>query len=199
MAAAKNHLHQCLTWAREEVLPKLDGLDEYDVRRPMTPTGTNLLGLVKHLAFYEASYFGFVFDRPYPEPIPDVDESFQNRDSMWVRPEESRDQVIDDYRSACRHADRTIEALDGDAVGHVPWWGPDAIPLFNVMAHMLGETRQHLGHMDLIREQLDGCVGYDVSPLSDRQQVEFAAQWRRTEEAARIAGGRPAVHENPQV
>lgn len=75
--AAKQQLHQCLRWARDEVLPKLDGLDEYEVRRPMTRTGLNLLGLVKHLAFFEASYFGSVFERPYPEAIPAVDNSFR--------------------------------------------------------------------------------------------------------------------------
>ena len=68
LEAGKHHLHRCLRWAREEVLPKLVGLSEYDMRRPMTPTGTNLLGLGRHLAFYEATYFGVVFNRPYPEP-----------------------------------------------------------------------------------------------------------------------------------
>jgi hypothetical protein len=186
--AAKQHLHQCLRRARSEVLPKLEGLDEYDVRRPMTRTGLNLLGLVKHLAFFEASYFGFVFGRPYPETMPVVDESFRNPDLMWVPVDEPREQVVEGYRSACRHADETIEALAIDAVGHVPWWGTDDVPLFNVMAHMLGETRQHLGHMDIVREQLDGRVGDDVGPLSSEEAAEFARRWRRTERAARVAG-----------
>ncbi len=131
--AAKRHLHQCLRWARNEVIPKLDDLDEYDVRRPMTRTGVNLLGLVKHLAFYEASYFGFVFDRPYPEALPAVDQDFRNPDLMWVPVDETRVQVIEAYHRACGHADETIEALPLDAVGHVPWWGTDDVPLFNVL------------------------------------------------------------------
>ena len=188
--AAQAHLHQCLRWARAEVLPKLDGLDEYDVRRPMTRTGTNLLGVVKHLAFYEASYFGFVFGRPYPEPMPTVDQSFHNEDLMWVPADETREQVIDGYRRACRHADDTIEALPLDAVGRVPWWGANDVPLFSVLAHMLGETRQHLGHMDLIREELDGRIGEDVEALSPEQEADFARRWRRTERAARVAGHR---------
>jgi hypothetical protein len=77
--AVKDHLHQCLRWARDEVVPKLEALDEYDVRRPMTRTGLNLLGLVKHLAFYAASYFGLVFDRPYPEPLPRWTRTFATR------------------------------------------------------------------------------------------------------------------------
>jgi hypothetical protein len=50
--------------AREALVWKLDGLSEYDARRPMVPTGTNLLGLVKHVASVEAGYFGETFDRP---------------------------------------------------------------------------------------------------------------------------------------
>ncbi|WP_428966041.1 mycothiol transferase [Micromonospora fluostatini] len=48
---AKANLHRYLREAREALLGKLDGLSEYDVRRPLVPTGTNLLGLVKHVAF----------------------------------------------------------------------------------------------------------------------------------------------------
>ncbi len=76
--AAKQQLHQSLLWARAAVVPTLEGLDEYAVRRPMTPTGLNVLGLVKHLAFDEASYFGFVFGRPYPRALPTVDDDFRN-------------------------------------------------------------------------------------------------------------------------
>jgi len=67
--AAKANLHNYLKHEREAVLAKLDGLSEYDVRRPLTVTGTNLLGLVKHLATWEARYLGEVFDRPFPEPL----------------------------------------------------------------------------------------------------------------------------------
>jgi Protein of unknown function (DUF664) len=188
--AAKQHLHQCLRWARDDVVPKLEGLDDYDVRRPMTRTGINLLGLVKHLAFFEATYFGSVFDRPYPEALPAVDKNFRNPDLMWVAADETREQVIEGYRTACRRAEATIEALSIDAVGHVPWWGSNDVPLFNVMVHMLGETRQHLGHMDLIREQLDGRIGGDVEALSSLDEADFARRWRRTEKAARVAGHR---------
>src|SRR4028119_1039072 len=58
------------TTTREALLWKLDGLSEYDVRRPLTPTGTNLLGLVKHLTITEAWYFGEGFGRPVPETMP---------------------------------------------------------------------------------------------------------------------------------
>ncbi|MDX6280698.1 MAG: hypothetical protein QOH03_1769, partial [Kribbellaceae bacterium] len=67
---AKEFLHGELRDLRAAVVWKLDGLSEYDVRRPLTTTATNLLGLVKHLALYESRYFGEVFDRPFPEALP---------------------------------------------------------------------------------------------------------------------------------
>src|SRR3954462_4597570 len=65
-ADPKSQLHRYLKHAREAVLWKLDGLSEYDIRRPMTPTGTNLLGLVKHVASVEAGYLA----RPSGDPFP---------------------------------------------------------------------------------------------------------------------------------
>ena len=52
--AAKHQLHDYLQQGRDALLWKLDGLSEYDLRRPLVPTGTNLLGLVKHVAGTEA-------------------------------------------------------------------------------------------------------------------------------------------------
>ena len=60
---AKGYLHDNLRWARESLLLKLEGLSEYDVRRPLTRTGTNLLGLVRHLSLSEARYLGAIFER----------------------------------------------------------------------------------------------------------------------------------------
>ena len=59
----KAELHSYLRGARETLVWKLDGLSEYDIRRPLTPTGTNLLGLVKHSTFSHVGYFGDVFGR----------------------------------------------------------------------------------------------------------------------------------------
>src|SRR3954467_13659089 len=63
---AKQYLHDDLKWIRAVLLSKLDGVSEYDVRRPLTATGTNLLGLVNHLSGTEARYFSEVFSRPSP-------------------------------------------------------------------------------------------------------------------------------------
>lgn len=77
--AAKANLHHYLQHEREAVLAKLEGLSGYDVRRPLTVTGTNLLGLVKHLATWEARYLGEVFGRPFPEPLPRWDVEAERR------------------------------------------------------------------------------------------------------------------------
>jgi hypothetical protein len=93
---AKDNLHGRLRRDREALLWKLDGLSEYDARRPLTVTGSNLLGLVKHVASVEARYFGEVFDRPFPEPLP----RWQDHDGsdLWATEGETRDQIIEFYR-----------------------------------------------------------------------------------------------------
>src|SRR5579871_6764468 len=115
----KADLHRYLQDARDALLWKLDGLSEYDIRRPLVPTGTNLLGLVKHLAFVETGYFGDTFGRPFPEKIP-WDEVVPNSD-MFAMPGESREYITGLYQRAWALSDATIEALDLDATGRVPW------------------------------------------------------------------------------
>lgn len=78
-AVAKAHLHDHLRWVREALVWKLDGLLDYDVWRPLTITGTNLLGLVKHNAIWDSRYFGEVFDRPFPELLPRWDDDTRRR------------------------------------------------------------------------------------------------------------------------
>jgi Protein of unknown function (DUF664) len=182
---AREYLHDELKWARASLLGKVDGLSEYDVRRPLTKTGTNLLGLVKHLTLSEARYFGPVFDRPYPEPIPSFDDpGFRNRDYLWVGEDESRSDIIGGYKRACRHADTTIEALPIDAAGYVPWWPRPVVKLFNIMVHVLTETNRHLGHADILREQLDGALGSDPTPSSAQDDADWARHRTMIEKAA---------------
>src|SRR5690606_19618651 len=120
----KDTLHRYLKVAREALVWKLDGVSEYDARRPLVPTGTNLLGLVKHVASVEAGYFGEVFDRPFPEPLPWNDEGTDDNADMWAKADESRQYILDLYRRVWAHSDATIDALDLDSPGVVPWWSP---------------------------------------------------------------------------
>jgi Protein of unknown function (DUF664) len=89
-----------------------------------------------------------------------------------VAEEESRADIIRGYERACQHADRTIEALPIDAAGHVPWWPRPDVKLFNVMVPALTETHRHLGHADILREQLDGALGSDPTPASARNAAD---------------------------
>ena len=95
---AKEYLHTDLRDVRQAMLWKLDGLAEYDVRRPLTSTGTNLLGLIKHLSTWEARYLGEVFDRPFPEPLPRWDDATGSGTDLWAAEDETRQEIIDRYR-----------------------------------------------------------------------------------------------------
>jgi hypothetical protein len=188
-AHAKTCLHDELRWIREAVLSKLDGLSEYDIRRPLTATGTNLLGLVKHLSIWEARYFGEVFSRPFPEPLPRWDDESERGADLWATEHETRAEIVDRYRRVWDHADATIIALDIDAAGHVPWWPRPEVKLFNVLVHVLNETSRHAGHADILREQLDGTVGLDGTSASGHGKDATFWENRRTqiERAARAA------------
>lgn len=186
----KAYLHEDLRWVRRSLLSKVEGLSEYDARRPLTRTGTNLLGLVKHLALCEARYFGEIFGRPYPERLPRFDDpDFTNREHMWVTEQESRDEIITGYERAWCHADATIEALPIDAPGYVPWWPQPEVMLFNVMVHVLTESNRHAGHADILREQLDGTVGVGTAPtVPEPDEADWLAHRSKIEKAARTAG-----------
>jgi Protein of unknown function (DUF664) len=185
---AKQHLHDHLRWVREALVWKLDGLSEYDIRRPLTPTGTNLLGLVKHCAVSGSRYFGEVFGRPFPEPLPRWDDETANDAQFWATEHETRDEIAGLYQRVWEHSDATISALAIDAPGYVPWWREDVM-LFNIMVHVLSDTTRHAGHADILREHLDGAVG--MLPSSTPQHGHDSAFWQARcetiEQAARAA------------
>ncbi|MFK4066526.1 DinB family protein [Streptomyces sp. NPDC029674] len=181
---AKSNLHGRLRRDRKALLWKLDGLSEYDARRPLTATGTNLLGLVKHVATVEARYFGEVFDRPSPEPL----TRWQDYDGsdLWATEDETRDQIIGFYRRTWEHSDATINELSLDAPGHVPWW-PEPYPntnLFAIMVHVLGESNRHAGHADILREGLDGRTGMRPEHEQQIDHEARAAYCAKIEQAA---------------
>ena len=187
----KADFHRYLQDTRGSVLWKLEGLSEYDIRRPVVPTGTNLLGLVKHLACVEVGYFGDTFGLPFAEDLP-WDEAVPNSD-MFAKPGESRDYITGLYRRAWAHSDATIEALDLDAPGRVPWWPADRreTTLHHVLVRVIAETGQHAGHADIVRELIDGTVGLtaDRPNLPSDEAAWWTAHRRRVEEAAREAAG----------
>jgi uncharacterized damage-inducible protein DinB len=190
----KADLHRYLQIGRDALLWKLEGLSEYDVRRPMTPTGTNLLGLVKHVATMEYGYFGDVFGRPAGEPLPWMGEGAEVNADMWATAEESREQIVGLYRRACAHSDATIDALDLDATGQVPWWqeGRREVTLRRILVHMIAETDRHAGHADIVRELIDGTVGLrqDNNNMAPGDQAWWESYRNRLERIAQEAGSR---------
>ena len=185
-------LRRYLQVARDSLLWKLDGLSDYDVRRPLVPTGTNLLGLVKHVASVEAGYLGDTFGRPFPEKLPWFDEDAEPNADMWATAEESREDIVDLYHRVWAHSDVTIETQPLDTVGRVPWW-PDQrseVTLLTIVVHMIAETNRHAGHADVVRELIDGTVGLraDNGNLPERDEAWWAAYRQRLEDVARTAG-----------
>jgi uncharacterized damage-inducible protein DinB len=178
----KTDLQAYLQRGREELLWKLDGASEYDVRRPLTPTGTNLLGLVKHVASVEAGYLGETFGRPFPESLPWFDEGAEPNADMWATADEDREQITGLYRRVWAHSDATVDALELDASGRVPWWPEERwdVTLHRILLHVIAETNRHAGHADIVRELADGSVG--LRQGSDNMASGDAAWWREYRE-----------------
>ncbi len=152
--AEKESLHVSLDRHRDAVLWKLEGLSDADLRRAMTPSGTNLLGLVKHLAGVEYGWFCSTFGRPI-EPLP-FDENDEDAD-LRVGPDETTQDILAFYARARAAADQTIAELDLEDTG-TAWFG-DAVSLRWVLIHMVEETARHAGHADIVRELIDGMIG----------------------------------------
>ncbi|WP_399921964.1 DinB family protein [Streptomyces kanamyceticus] len=176
--------------ARDALLWKLEGLSEYDIRRPMTPTGTNLLGLVKHATGAEALYFGATFGRQFDGPPLWITGDAEPNADLWATADESREHIVGLYRKAWAHSDATIESLELDAIGRLP--GPEGreITLHRVLVHMIAETGRHAGHADVVRELIDGTAGLreDDNNLAQGDATWWAEHRAQVERAAREAG-----------
>jgi len=158
-------LHHYLQQARDSLIWKLDGVSERDARRPRTPTGNNLLGVVKHCLNVEAGYFGPTFGREFPTPEELVPMEAYDEDPQadWYATEdETKDELVDLYRRVGSFADQTIEQLPLDAPGQVPWWRPgNQVTLQLIMVHVTYDLARHAGHADIMREQNDGAIGWE--------------------------------------
>lgn len=157
-------LHRYLRAGREALLHKIDGLAERDLRLPRTPTGTNLLGIVKHCLNVEVGYFGDTFGREWPSPEEVVSEAEIEADPQadwYATADESAAGIVDLYRRVGAFADETIDGLPLDAPGRVPWWPEERqqVTLQLIMVHVIAELARHAGHADILREQVDGAVG----------------------------------------
>jgi uncharacterized damage-inducible protein DinB len=191
MLTEKETLQRYLQQAREALLWKLDGVSERDARWPMTRTGTNLLGIVKHVASVELGYFGEVFDRPSGEPLPWLAENAPDNADMWAAADESREDIVGLYHRSWAHSDRTVAELPLDAPGLVPWWSEQEVTLHRILVHMIAETARHAGHADIVRELIDGRAGVreDNSNLPDHDEAWWAEYVTTLQRAAEDAAG----------
>lgn len=185
-------LQRYLSRSREAVLWKLEGLCERDVRRPLTPTGTNLLGVVKHLAGVEAGYFGDCLGHPVPD-MPRwyaemMADRLEDNGDMWATAEESRESIVDLYRRVTAHADAVVGELDLEDTGVVPWWGENgtAVPVHWLLVHMIAETNRHGGQLDIVRELIDGAAGMrpDATNLPEGGTDHWATHRQRLQDTA---------------
>jgi hypothetical protein len=153
----------------------------------MTPSATNLLGLIKHLAGIELGYLGDSVGRPSPVRLPwGDDESIWDSADMWATAEENRDDMVALYRAAWQHSDQSIDQLGLDAPAHVSWW-PEArqkTTLGSLLVRVVAETAQHAGHADILREMIDGRAGNNYAEVGD------AAWWDRHVERVQQAAER---------
>ncbi|MFT7710071.1 DinB family protein [Clavibacter tessellarius] len=195
--AVRDDLVRHLRLAREALVWKLEGLGEHDVRRPLVPTGSNLLGLVKHAAGVEAGYLGFVFGRPFPERLDWMEEDAPPNADMRATADESRADIVGLAERVGAHAEATLRALPLDAPGTVPWWpgGSGNVTLQRIAVHLIAELNRHAGHADVLRELVDGAAGLRVDDgnLPEGDAAFWRAEHEETARIAREAAGLPPV------
>jgi uncharacterized damage-inducible protein DinB len=141
---------------RNHVLGTVEGLSEEALRRPVLPSGWTCLGMVQHLTLsVERLYF-----RAVMAGDPEVIDLVSSQDSAWkVAAEASGAEIIDRYRREASLADAVIAASSADA--DLAWWPfPDGDwrlhNLREVLLHVIAETACHAGHLDAVRELIDG-------------------------------------------
>jgi uncharacterized damage-inducible protein DinB len=148
MTPEVEQLRAVLEGLRASVLKKLAGLSSEEARRSTVESGTNLAGLVQHLAFVESTWF---------EQIVAGEEPTRGDRSMWVDPSVSLRTLRAEYRAACTTSNEIIAAT-GDADAPVTRNGKTR-DLRWVLLAVIEETARHAGHADIIREQIDGQTG----------------------------------------
>jgi Protein of unknown function (DUF664) len=140
-----------LNFNRESVLKKTEGLDDEQLRRVLVDTGTNLLGLVQHLAQAERNWFGY--------HLTGAEQVHGPGSGMRVPRDRTAREVLDDYLTAIAASDAAIRAI-GDPEAHLARLvDGKRMTMRWVIAHMTCETARHAGHADILREQIDGTTG----------------------------------------
>ena len=147
-------LTQRLDFLRATVVRKAIGLtDDQAFSRPVPASTLTLGGVVKHLSCTERWWFTIDFaDRDVPHPWPEDDP----HGCFPIQTGDSIDRIIDDYVAECERSRTSIEGAPLDAMAQ----GDDMhFNLRYALTHMIEETARHCGHLDLLRESIDGATG----------------------------------------
>lgn len=174
----KDVLKRYLQAAREALVWKLEGLSERDARLPRTPTGTNLIGLLKHAANVEIGYFGDSFGREWPTPdrVPMQTFTVDPQADLYAREDETVPGLIDFYRRVWVFADETIDSHPLEAQARVAWWPEQRADttLHRLLVHVIEDVSRHAGHADILRELIDGAAGLNAAN-DNLPQLDWAA------------------------
>ena len=149
-------LSSFLDFHRATVHRKVAGLSEQDAWRRFVPSLTSAAGIVKHLSYVEQSWFRTRLAGEKDLPVPWTDE---NPDADFERADgDTLDGLLRTYDEQCQRSREITAALALDDVAQTPSHG--GYPTLRwVLVHMIEETARHNGHLDLIRELIDGQTG----------------------------------------
>jgi hypothetical protein len=150
----KESLQASLNRHRDAVVWKLQGLDDTELRRATLPSGNTLLGMVKHLATWEYIWICRTFGHP-TEQLP-IDEGDDYAD-VRIDPGDSTAGILAFYSRSRAAADQVIGGVDLDEAGTTMFG--DTVSLRWAVIHILEDTARHAGHIDIMRELIDGMVG----------------------------------------
>jgi hypothetical protein len=151
LAGEKETLLAFLTYLRGCLVAKLDDISLAASRRSGVPSGTCLLGLVKHLTAVEAFWFQHAFAGLAPDTVIPDDQ---------LSEADTTESVIHSYREVAAATDEIVLRCDdlGSRAAVAPF-GPPVMSLRWILVHMIEEVGRHAGHADILREQIDGVVG----------------------------------------
>lgn len=190
MDHSKELLLEYLSDARQAVIYKAQGLSDRLARKPLTATGTHILGVVHHLAITEYGYFAQCLGRSVEDPYIQNLLDAEDPQADFLPPAHlSAGEIIGLYQDSVLFSDAGIKPLPLDAPVEVPWWSRRRhTTLEQLMVHMIAETSRHAGHLDIVREQLDGFTG--LRPEAPNLPDYSAAQWaEQFESINRLADG----------
>jgi uncharacterized damage-inducible protein DinB len=151
----KETLARYLDTYRDIIVYKAEGVDRDVAIRAMVPSGTSLLGIVKHMAYVERWWFQSVISQQDPEFLGSDDDP----DADWrIEDGESVEGIIEFYRQECAESRAIIDGIGSlDDVYPVD---DDMVSARRILIHMVEETARHAGHADILRELIDGSTGW---------------------------------------